>query len=73
MFAITKSHKNIRNKWLHTNIAILWTIYIGLIYNYIDKLLNTFESIRNVLGRNLVEKFTINLAITHTYQNFLLG
>ena len=73
MFAITKSHKNIRNKWLHTNIAILWTIYIGLIYNYIDKLLNTFESIRNVLGRNLVEKCTINLAITNTYQNFLLG
>ena len=73
MFVITKSHKNIRNKCLHTNIAILWTIYIGLIYNYIDKLLNTFESIRNVLGRNLVEKFTINLAITHTYQNFLLG
>ena len=73
MFVITKSHNDIRNKRVHTNIAILWTIYIGLIYNYIDKLLNTFESIRNVLGRNLVEKFTINLAITHTYQNFLLG
>lgn len=73
MFTITKSHKSVRNKCLHTNIAILWTIYIGLIYNYIDELLNTFESIRNVLGRNLVDKFTINLAITHTYQNFLLG
>ena len=73
MFVITKSHNDIRNKRVHTNIAILWTIYIGLIYNYIDELLNTFESIRNVLGRNLVDKFTINFAITHTYQNFLLG
>lgn len=73
MFIITKSHNDIRNKRVHTNIAILWTIYIGLIYNYIDELLNTFESIRNVLGRNLVDKFTINFAITHTYQNFLLG
>ena len=73
MFIITKSHNDMRNKRVHTNIAILWTIYIGLIYNYIDELLNTFESIRNVLGRNLVDKFTINFAITHTYQNFLLG
>ena len=73
MFTITKSHNDIRNKRVHTNIAILWTISTWLIYNYIDELLNTFESIRNVLGRNLVDKFTINFAITHTYQNFLLG
>lgn len=74
MFVITKSHNDIRNKRVHTNIAILWTFSIGLIYNYIDKAFEyLFESISNVQGGNLVEKFTINLAITHTYQNFLLG
>ena len=74
MFIITKSHNDTRNKRVHTNIAILWTFSIGLIYNYIDKAFEyLFESISNVQGRNLVEKFTTKIAITHTYQNFLLG
>ena len=42
MFVITKTHNDMRNKRVHTNIAILWTIYIGLIYNYIDELLNIY-------------------------------
>ena len=74
MFVITKSHNDIRNKRVHTNIAILWTIYIGLIYNYIDKAFEyLFESISNVSGGKLLKTFTRILAITHTYQNFLLG
>ena len=74
MFAITKSHNDMRNKRVHTNIAILWTFSIGLIYNYIDKAFEyLFKSISNVSGRKLLKTFTRILAITHTYQNFLLG
>ena len=74
MFAITKSHKSIKFKRVHTNIAILWTFSIGLIYNYIDKAFEyLFESISNVSGGKLLKTFTRILAITHTYQNFLLG
>lgn len=63
-----------RIKWVHTNIAILWTFSIGLIYNYIDKAFEyLFESISNVSGGKLLKTFTRILAITHTYQNFLLG
>lgn len=74
MFVITKSHNDMRNKRVHTNIAILWTFSIGLIYNYIDKAFEyLFESISNVSGGKLLKTFTRILAITHTYQNFLLG
>ena len=53
MFIITKSHNDIRNKRVHTNIAILWTFSIGLIYNYIDKAFEyLFESISNVRAEN---------------------
>ncbi|ETJ16168.1 hypothetical protein Q604_UNBc4C00102G0001, partial [human gut metagenome] len=48
MFIITKSHNDMRNKRVHTNIAILWTFSIWLIYNYIDKAFEyLFESISN--------------------------
>jgi len=74
MFIITKSHNDIRIKRVHTNIAILWTFSIGLIYNYIDKAFEyLFEGISNVSGRKLLKTFIRILAITHTYQNFLLG
>ena len=74
MFVITKSHNDIGNKRVHTNIAILWTFSIGLIYNCIDKAFEyLFESISNVSGGKLLKTFTRILAITHTYQNFLLG
>ena len=74
MFVITKSHNDIGNKRVHTNIAILWTFSIGLIYNYIDRAFEyLFESISNVSGGKLLKTFTRILAITHTYQNFLLG
>jgi hypothetical protein len=74
MFIITKSHNDIRIKRVHTNIAILWTFSIGLIYNYIDKAFEyLFESISNVSGRKLLKNFIRILAITHTHQNFLLG
>ena len=74
MFVITKSHNDVKIKRVHTNIAILWTFSIGLIYNYIDKAFEyLFESISNVSGGKLLKTFTRILAITHTYQNFLLG
>ena len=74
MFVITKSHNDVKIKRVHTNIAILWTFSIGLIYNYIDKAFEyLFEGISNVSGRKLLKNFIRILAITHTYQNFLLG
>ena len=58
MFAITKSHNDVRNKRVHTNIAILWTFSIGLIYNYNDKAFEyLFESISNVSGRESLKNF----------------
>ena len=58
MFVITKSHNDMRNKRVHTNIAIHWTFSIGLIYNYIDKAFEyLFESISNVSGRKLLKNF----------------
>ena len=74
MFTITKSHNDVKIKRVHTNIAILWTFSIGLFYNYIDKAFEyLFEGISNVSGRKLLKTFIRILAITHTYQNFLLG
>ena len=58
MFVITKSHNDMRNKRVHTNIAILWTFSIGLMYNYIDKAFEyLFESISNVSGGKLLKNF----------------
>ena len=58
MFVITKSHNDMRNKRVHTNIAILWTFSIGLIYNYIGKAFEyLFESISNVSGGKLLKNF----------------
>ena len=58
MFVITKSHNDMRNKRVHTNIAILWTFSIGLIYNYIDKAFEyLFESMSNVSGGKILKNF----------------
>ena len=37
MFPMRKTHNDSLNKWVHTNIAILWTFHALLIYNYNDK------------------------------------